>query len=422
MEATSPLIETRKDHTYIRPVIITSAGRHKVEEPRRVKGWRSRYLLFRIKLHVLHLAIKYYKSIMKGWKVAKKLVVLKKKVYGGFIRKIFSFRNKYYSDYFMPAYPSKAYDDYINKKFEQLLPVNKKTNALTFIILAITTKCPFRCEHCFEWENLNKKETFTREQLKQIIDKYQDEGICQFHLSGGEPMVRIKDLLYLIRTAKKTSEFWIYTSGFNFTSENARALTEAGATGVVVSLDHYDADMHNDFRGFPGAFEYAVQAIRNAREEGLLVAVSLCVTRAFANWANLLQYVEFVNSLGVHFVQLLEPKSVGHYRGKTVLLNTEQLNVLERFYLTLNYKPKYQDYPAIIYHGYHQRRLGCFSAGYDNLYIDSAGNINACPFCQSKALNIKDLLQTGEPLNKHYQNLRCPDYSKLKSGFLQTIV
>lgn len=366
-------------------------------------------------MHILLLALKDYKSISKAFKVTSQLLLLSKRAYGGNgRRKLFRFGDKYYSDYFMPGYPSKAYDGYIEKKFGNLLPLKKKTNALTFIIFGITTKCPLHCEHCFEWENLNKKETFSLSELKQIVHKYQEEGICQFHLSGGEPMVRIKDVIELIKAADKGSEFWIYTSGFNFTRENAKVLVGAGATGVVVSLDHFDAVKHNSFRGLDNSFEWAVQAIQNAKIAGLLVAVSLCVTRSFVSWVNLLQYIEFVKSLGVHFIQILEPKAVGHYQGKQISLTSDQLRLLEKLYLAMNFDRKYKDYPTIIYHGYHQRRIGCFSGGYDNMYIDSAGNVDACPFCQTKLFNIKDLLESDRPLSENYINLRCPEFGKMK--------
>ncbi len=106
-----------------------------------------------------------------------------------------------------------------------------------------------RCEHCFEWDNLNQKESFTKEDLLNTVKLYQQQDVLQIHFSGGEPMVRIKDLLAIIEYASKKSECWVLTSGFNMTKENAGLLKEAGCKGVVVSIDHYIPEMHNLFRG-----------------------------------------------------------------------------------------------------------------------------------------------------------------------------
>jgi hypothetical protein len=45
-----------------------------------------------------------------------------------------------------------------------------------------------------------------------------------------------------------------------------------------------------------------------------------------------------------------------------------------------------------LYTGYHQRRAGCY-AGSHSLYIDSAGYVNACPFCQTKSFNVRQFLE-----------------------------
>ena len=37
------------------------------------------------------------------------------------------------------------------------------------------------------------------------------------------------------------------------------------------------------------------------------------------------------------------------------------------------------------YYGYHQRRLGCSGAADRFLYVDTDGDLHACPFCQKKS-------------------------------------
>jgi MoaA/NifB/PqqE/SkfB family radical SAM enzyme len=263
---------------------------------------------------------------------------------------------------------------------------------LSFIFLAITRKCPLRCEHCFEWDNLNKKETFTKQDLIKIIDLYQQEGVLQIHFSGGEPMVRINDLVDLIKYSSPKSECWVLTSGFNFTPRNALILKEAGCTGVVVSIDHYIPELHNKFRGHNNSFEMAVGAVKAAKAAGLVTSVSVCATRAFIDGKHLMPYLHFVKQLGVQFVQVLEPEQTGNYEGKDVLLNKSQVHELEEIYKRVNHSPAFWHYPTIIYHGYHERRIGCFS-GSRRVYIDSAGDVHACPFCHTKAYNVIELLR-----------------------------
>ncbi len=237
----------QKTHVQTIPV----NGSDHVEKQKLVTGIRKAYIRFRIRLRIFLLAYKGYGSLGKTVKVVKELEQLKMKVFGGNAkRKLVQCDNKFYSHIYIPGFPSKAFDGFVESKLAQFFPMKKKTNPLSFIFFAITSKCPLRCEHCFEWDNLNKKETFSLDELKQVVSRYQEEGIAQFHFSGGEPMVRINDLEHLISSANKKSTFWVLTSGFNVTKENAKRLKIARATGIVVSLDHYDAPMHNAFRGF----------------------------------------------------------------------------------------------------------------------------------------------------------------------------
>ena len=375
-----------------------------------LKGFKSKYVDLKVALHILKLAIVNYRSPVKAYKVLKSLYLLKKSVLGGIQTKIVALNGKYYHYLYAPGYPSKAFDNYIEAEFNRIRPIQKKTNALTFIFFAITKKCPLKCEHCFEWNNLNHSESFTLNELQQVIGKFQQDGIAQFHLSGGEPMVRVKDLVKVISSAENQSEFYVLTSGFNFTAENAKALKEAGLTGVVISLDHYDPNMHNAFRGFNNSFEDVMKAVHNAKEQALVITLTVCTTRTFTTWKNLMMYASLAKRLQVPFIQLLEPKAIGHYEGKPVMLDESHYALLEKFYLTLNFDPEYHDYPLIIYHGYHQRRSGCLAGGNRTLYIDSEGYVNACPFCQTKNVNIKDALTSKTNVEDAIKAISCQQY------------
>ena len=392
------------------PKTFLSIAGNTAHQQKVLQGIRKYVIRYRVRLHIFMIALYSYASVAKAVKAMKGFMQMKKDVWGfkGNLKMV-EVDGKFYFSLYAPGFPSSIFNNYIRGELNRVVPIKKKTNPLSFIFFAITRKCPLQCEHCFEWDNLNQKETFTLEELEQVVKKFQRDGISQFHLSGGEPLVRVKDLEALIAHADKKSEFWILTSGFHLTAESAKRLKKAGATGVVISLDHVDAEAHNAFRGFDQAYQWVLKAVQNAKAQKLVVALTVCATRSFTTWDNLMAYVNLARSLGVSFVQVLEPKPVGHYQGKQVQLSPEQLKMLEDFYTTLNYDPQYKDYPIILYHGFHQRRIGCFSAGNRNLYIDAAGYVNSCPFCQSKTYNIKDAI--GEEKQQQLQSsMHCPLY------------
>ena len=384
---------------------------YKKRDPIRIlKSWEKRWIKLRAGFHIFRLALRNYGSIKRAINVIKYLYLFKKSILGGIDTKIVKANEKFYHSIYAPGYPSKIFDKYIESEFHRISPLKKKTNILSFIFFGITSKCPLRCEHCFEWDNLNKSETFSLDELKSVVAKFQAEGIAQFHLSGGEPMIRIKDLLCLISESRDISEFYVLTSGFNFTAAHAASLKAAGLTGVVISLDHFEPEKHNAFRGFRNSFTDVINTAQYAHEQNLIIVLSLCATKSFISKQNLMKYADLAKSLNVQFIQILEPKATGHYEGKDVCLDESHFIMLEEFYHELNFGSDYKNYPVIVYHGYHQRRSGCLSGGNRSLYIDSAGFINACPFCQTKNFNIKDAILTDLSISSMTSSMGCQQY------------
>src|ERR1044072_9530944 len=155
-----------------------------------------------IKQHVINLAIKCnifclaVSALRKPatiWKVYKHMIGTRDAIWGGNMTKIFKVAGRYYYSIYSPGWPSKAYNNVIKRELLRHTNLHLSAEKPSFIFLAITRKCPMRCEHCFEWDNLNQKESFTKEELLKTVQLYQQQDVLQIHFSGGEPMVRIKD-------------------------------------------------------------------------------------------------------------------------------------------------------------------------------------------------------------------------------------
>ncbi|MCB0840844.1 MAG: radical SAM protein, partial [Bacteroidetes bacterium] len=292
-----------------------------------------------------------------------------------------------------PGFPSKAMDEVIVDEYHRITPF-KEHKGLRTILIGITKKCPLSCEHCFEWPNLNQKETMTTEDLIHLVKTYQDFGTSQIWFGGGEPMVRIKDIYKVLETTRPGSDFWIYTSGFGFNREHAFKLKASGLTGIIVSIDHFDQEQHDRFRGYPGAFESAVEACIQAKAAGLVVSLALCATPEFTTKENMDAYLELGRKLGVTFIQLVEARNAGRYLHQQVSLSEEQLGILNEVYHRYNTDPAYWDYPIILWPDQQRRNVGCLAGGNRFFYIDTDGDAHACPFCTRKVCSTL----TNEPL------------------------
>jgi MoaA/NifB/PqqE/SkfB family radical SAM enzyme len=362
-------------------------------------------------LNIFLVALICYGNIFKARKGVNRLFTFRKKVHHheGF-PKYYHANGRFFMDMNIPGFPSKAYNKFFRNELNIELPYNNHPGHLMVAVFSVTCRCPLRCRHCYEWDRINGKESLSLDQLKTIQKKIEDYGVCQIQYTGGEPMVRMDDMIELLQAKSPVTDYWMFTSGYNITLSNALKLKKAGLTGIILSLDHWNAKVHNDFRGSERAFDWAVTAAGNIVQADLAFSLSLCPTREFVSRENLFKYLDLACELKAGYIQILEPRKVGHFKSEDVALYPEQVKTLEDFMIEVNNDQKYRKMPTIIFPGYHQRKFGCLAAGYRLIYVDSNGNIHACPFCQGLTGNC---LEKALPeLIEKIQRKGCHEYSK----------
>ena len=144
------------------------------------------------------------------------------------------------------------------------------------IFWEVTKGCNLRCIHCraSATELSSPSDLSTRTALG-IIDQIVAAANPILVLSGGEPLYR-SDIFQLARYATdKGLRVALATNGTLVTREIARMIVDAGVKRVSISLDGADAMTHDTFRGIPGAFDAAVQGLRNLKALGMSVQINM---------------------------------------------------------------------------------------------------------------------------------------------------
>lgn len=366
-----------------------------------VAGWEYRIASLLIGLNVIWLALLRYKNPWKAFHFAAKVINTRDQ-FKTTHPKIAKKANKYYMNLHTPGWPSKAFNRGIHHSLN--LFSQSPDISLFSVVFAITNKCGFQCEHCVEWDNLNRKDSLSAYDLVAIIKRFHHLGISQVHLSGGEPLNRLEDILFILDSVPEGIDFWVFTNGYNLSAEKAARLKEHGMTGVIISLDHHEQERHDQFRGIRGSYQRALQSAQHVVDSGLLLAFSCCATNEFISMNNLDSYARVCRNAGASFIQFLEPEAVGHYQQKNVALNKKNKELLEHFFYLLNFDTSYSGYPIASYPAMIKRQNGCPASGLHFLYIDADGFVHACPFNKKKLFpasssilekNIRSLRETG---------------------------
>ncbi|KCZ71515.1 putative heme d1 biosynthesis radical SAM protein NirJ1 [Candidatus Methanoperedens nitroreducens] len=147
------------------------------------------------------------------------------------------------------------------------------------VVWNMTRRCNLRCIHCYaQSRDIEYKGELTTQQGMELIDDLARFGAPVILFSGGEPLMH-PDLPLLAQYARsKGMRAVISTNGTLIDKKIAKILKEIGLSYVGVSLDGM-RETNDRFRGMDGAFDAALQGMRNCIEEGIKVGLRFTINR-----------------------------------------------------------------------------------------------------------------------------------------------
>jgi len=200
------------------------------------------------------------------------------------------------------------------------------------IFWEVTKGCNLRCIHCrASATELSSPSDLTTAIALGIVDQIAAAANPILVLSGGEPLYR-SDIFQLARYGTDRGlRVALATNGTLVTREVARMIVDSGVRRVSISLDGADSLTHDTFRGIPGAFDAAVQGLRNLKALGMSVQINMTIARH--NARQLPQVLELARRLGADALHtfLLVPVGCG------VDIAAEQMVAPEEYEEMLNW-------------------------------------------------------------------------------------
>jgi radical SAM protein with 4Fe4S-binding SPASM domain len=175
--------------------------------------------------------------------------------------------------------------------------------------LMITGKCNFNCLHCFNAaDNSALMTELSFEEICDLLDQAQDCGINSLQITGGEPMLH-KHFLDIMREIYRRGMmvFTITTNGYFITQKLLDELKAIGCHSEMrISFD--GLGFHDWMRGFKGAEENALKAIKLCIDNGFSVFINSQVHRR--NLHTVMKTAELLNDMGVDILRLIRTTEV----------------------------------------------------------------------------------------------------------------
>jgi radical SAM protein with 4Fe4S-binding SPASM domain len=144
----------------------------------------------------------------------------------------------------------------------------------------VTRSCPLACRHC---RAAAHREPYpgelSTEEGQRLLDQIASFARPTMILTGGEPMLR-PDLYELAAHARRLGLPVVMAPCGQLVDEAAVAkMKKAGIRCISISIDGAAAASHDAFRGFAGAFDFAVRATEAARRGGLDFQINTTITQ-----------------------------------------------------------------------------------------------------------------------------------------------
>jgi len=205
-------------------------------------------------------------------------------------------------------------------------------NKPRLIFWEVTKGCNLRCIHCrASATELSSPRDLSTGTALGIIDQIAEAAKPILVLSGGEPLYRSDIFQLAVYARDKGLRVALATNGTLVTKEIARMIVDSGIKRVSISLDGADAVTHDTFRSIPGAFDAAVQGLRNLKALGMSVQINMTIARH--NAKQLPDVLELAKAIGADALHtfLLVPVGCG------VDIAAEQMVAPEEYERMLNW-------------------------------------------------------------------------------------
>ena len=251
------------------------------------------------------------------------------------------------------------------------------------ILLDPTSACNLHCTGCWAAEYGNKL-NLTFDEIDNIIQQGKELGIYMYIYTGGEPLVRKRDI---IRLCEKHSDcvFLCFTNATlideAFTDEMLRVKNFVPA----ISLEGFE-DATDGRRG-TGVYQKVIGAIELLRRKKLLYGISACYTSANFDSITSEAFFDKLIELGVYFIWYFHYMPVGNDASPALLPTPEQrIETYRRIRKYRAEKPLF----AMDFQNDAEFVDGCIAGGRRYLHINAKGDVEPCVFIHYSNVNIHD--------------------------------
>ncbi len=269
---------------------------------------------------------------------------------------------------------------------ERARAVEKKYNCNVpwAILMDPTSACNLSCIGCWAAQYGNRH-NLSYETLDSICRQGKELGIYFYIFSGGEPLVRKKDIIRLCE-AHQDCYFFAFTNGTLVDDEFCQDLLRVGNFALAFSIEGDEAA--TDQRRGKGTYRKVIEAMERMKAHKLLFGYSTCYHRYNTKSVGSDEFVDDMIARGCRFSWNFTYMPVGKDARIDYIATPEQ-----RAYMYRRVREIRETKPIFAMDFWNDGEYtdGCIAGGRRYLHINAAGDVEPCAFIHYSNVNIHDV-------------------------------
>ena len=322
-----------------------------------------------------------------------------------------------------------ALNQYLNRLLDELDPNVVKTTVLNFgfeamlhgtktirkmrtvhncnipwlILMDPTSACNLHCTGCWAAEYGNKL-NLSYEELSNVVKQGKEIGVYFYMFTGGEPLVRKKDIIQLCEEHHEC-QFFAFTNGTLVDEAFCQEMKRVGNLALAISLE--GSPEVNDLRRGAGVYEKVMHAMELLKENGLIFGTSICYTSKNCESVTSKEFVKLMVDKGCRYAMYFHYMPVGNEASLELLPTPEQRMYIKDRIREIRKLENGEGLFTMDFQNDGEFVGGCIAGGRNYFHINANGDAEPCVFIHYSGANIRthSLLEIlKQPLFMAYHN------------------
>jgi MoaA/NifB/PqqE/SkfB family radical SAM enzyme len=267
------------------------------------------------------------------------------------------------------------------------------------ILMDPTSACNLSCTGCWAAQ-YEKEQNLPYAVLDSICQQGKKMGIYWYLFSGGEPLIRKKDIIKLCEEHQDCF-FLAFTNGTLVDEKFCEEVLRTGNLTLCFSIE--GIEQATDMRRGKGSYQKVIEAMELMKKYRLFFGYSTCYHRYNTESVASDEFVDEMLARGCFYAWNFTYIPIGKNAQTDLIATPEQRAYM---YKRVNEIRTHKPILALDFWNDGELAGGCIAGGRSYFHINAAGDVEPCAFVHYSNVNIKDvsLLEALQsPIFKAYQ-------------------